>query len=300
MGPPSPYFARCEANQRRYDDGMKSVAWFGALAFAIAASPADAQRDPTVALDGAQTQFASFRYHDAAASYEAIARDASYASNVRKDAATNAAKLRVASDERDGARAMVNVASQLQPTPDERVALDYLIPQIDYARWRRSDDAAARAVALSSLGGFFGAHRLVDDDVTRTFPQPWRSCRFLTHAEDANRSTRSIKSWSASRRRIANLMNGARSRRLGAARSTTRYGAAFIGAGVEVSCPGGRTTRCFNRRTLNTRRRQCSAFCSPRRQLLRAPLRPRSPRRDRPISKHAKSVMIGSIAQRAR
>jgi len=171
--------------------GVKRLSWMIAAALVSFVVPARAQPDPSAALQRSTAQLATFSFRDAAETYEKIARAASYAPAARKDAATNAANLRSMLGDRDAVRAMTTIALQLQPTPAEAVALDYLIANFDFRRWNATltdhgDDPTARALALKSLDTFFGTHRRENIAMSRNVEAAARIARIKRATGEAH------------------------------------------------------------------------------------------------------------------
>ncbi len=143
-------------NPSRVRRGIATLAVGAVLACTL---PARAQG--VDALTRAQQELEMLDYAGAADAYESAAHDAHLARDERGDAAARGAKLSAMLDDRERTQRLATLAVALG-APD-RAALDYLVPLIDEARWRRAtpgpNERRAHAVAKASLTNFFATHR---------------------------------------------------------------------------------------------------------------------------------------------
>ncbi len=130
-------------NPSRVRRGIATLAVGAVLACTL---PARAQG--VDALTRAQQELEMLDYAGAAEAYESAAHDAHLARDERGDAAARGAKLSAMLDDRERTQRLATLAVALG-TPD-RAALDYLVPLIDEARWRRATPGPTSDVRMRS------------------------------------------------------------------------------------------------------------------------------------------------------
>ncbi|HEY1955854.1 MAG TPA: hypothetical protein VGH28_09575 [Polyangiaceae bacterium] len=140
--------------------------------------------------DRASKEFGAFDYVGAARTYAAVARDGSESVDVRRNAATNAAKLDGALGAWNEQATMVALALQLQPSAHERARIEYLPADLEYTH--HAGGAKAR------LEAYFWSHRGNAAAGPMSVEAAWRAAKLENNATDRRAwFERVIQAWRA-------------------------------------------------------------------------------------------------------